>query len=307
MCYYVNISISFGINSGERTCYGIHPNSTLVGLDIQERGNINSTKFLGRRFDDLLLEFLYYYLENRLLNQTKTELNRKNWLKLLLRNKHVPSECILKYFERAPGTFTSLYQCHNGGYAVCQIEPIQTFIPISTTTQTIPTTEPTTTTTTTSVTIADSTICENCTIDYSPLPTTTNFTEKNSTIKTKKKSFIYQPLLLILTGPILAFILLAFAILFLIRFLRQNHGSYSTHSSLAGSHRTRRSSTAVTNADMPGSGLLQDVNTPRVSLFETELLLPTENLLITNDETIELLPVNDQDELKEKQVSNGID
>ncbi len=78
----------------------------------------------------------------------------------------------------------------------------------------------------------------------------------------------------------------------LIRHLRQNHGSYSTHSSIIGSYRAKRSSTILTTGDIPNTPaiLYTHLKAPRISLSETDMLLSLDNSLSPNDDNIEMLP-----------------
>jgi hypothetical protein len=280
-------------------------------LSSQEWGNKNATRFLGRTFDDILLEFFYYLLEKKLYNQTINEANKKHWLRLFLSDKNDPNECVLRYFDRSSGAFTILHQCNNGGHPVCQCQPIRIKIPsiietISNKNNSF------IETTTTQIIVLNSTnllttiesICENCTTnllaDEDLVNNETKIDSESSynisiemtTEKSKKKFFIYRPLLIILTGPALAFVIFFIGVGLLIRHLRQNHGSYSMHSSMTvDCHRTKRSSTILTTSDLPNTPavLYTRLKAPRISSTETDMLLPLDNSISPNDDNIEML------------------
>ncbi|CAF3749172.1 unnamed protein product [Adineta steineri] len=309
ICYYIHTSFVYNTLDSERLCYNQSINSTLVKFDSQERGNINVTKFLGRTFSDILLEFFYYILEKQLSIQSKYDLNKRNSLRLLIGDKNDPKECFLRYFQRSAGGFVVLHRCSNGGYPVCQIEPIRTKIISINQTISIVNDSIIETTTTTEIILFSSTnktmissINENNTTNFSIIAdedlvnneTGINFQSYNNvSIQTIRKHSKYQPLILILTGPILGLILLFTGFSLLIWQIRQNRKSRSNRSSIVGARRTNRSSTTVTINDIPNTPtvLYTRFNRPHVPLFETDPLLPSDNLF-PNDDRIELLSAN---------------
>jgi len=313
ICYYIHLSFIYNIQHGERLCYNQYWNSTLVKFNSHDWGNINSTRFLGRTFEDILIELFYYLLEKKLSNQIINESNKKHWLRLLIGDKNDPNECVLRYFERISGAFTTFYRCNNGGHPVCQCEPIRTKIPFISkailnnnysSPRIIESTTPRIILNSTDLSSTIIPICENCTENLLADEELVNNETKidsdsfNDTIieitNEKKKFLIYRPLLLILTGPVLGLIILFIGIGLLIRHLRQNHGSYSTRSSIVGSHRTKRSSTIITTGDIPNTPtiLYTRLKAPRISSTETDMLLPLDNSLSPNDDSIEMLPAS---------------
>ncbi len=263
--------------------------------------------------------------------QSINQSGNKHWLRLLLGEKNNPNECVLRYFARSLGGFTLLHRCNDGGHPVCQCEPIRTIISIN---QTIPNTNNSPieikaeSTTTTQLAVLNSTvlsnktilpICENCSTS-SPIADEdlfNNETEINSesynitlieitTEQSKKKYLKYEPLIMLLTGPILGLIVLCIGIGLLIWRLRRNHESYSTRSSIMRGRRTKRSSTTVTTSDVPNTPvvLYTRLKPPRVSSPESTMLLPLDNSL-PDDDHIEFLPatklqvINDENEIKE--------
>ncbi|CAF4701396.1 unnamed protein product [Rotaria sp. Silwood1] len=326
ICYYVHSSFIYNIRSGERLCYNQHPNSTLVKYDSHEWGNINATRFLGRTLADILIEFFYYLLENKLLIESIDASNRKHWLRLLFGDRNDPNECVLRYFARLTGSFTTFYHCNNGGHPVCQCEPIRTIIPkiipIDETishirnSQTENKTESIDITSTTQIIVVNSTdmlilsnktslsLCENCTTNTlaNESLVNNNHTEINSTSyndallgipdgQFKMNYSNYQPLIVILTGPILAFAILIVGIALLIHHVRGTHESFSTNSSIVGTRRTKRSSTMMTTSDFPStSGALYARFKPSGLPFsEIDTFIPVDNST-PNEYNMELLP-----------------
>jgi hypothetical protein len=303
----------YNIQSAERLCYQKYSNSTLVKFDSHEWGNINATRFLGRTFEDLLLEFFYYLLEKKLYHQSMNEASRKHWLRLLLGDKNEPNECVLRYFDRPSGAFTIFHQCSNGGHPICQSEPIRTKIPSMNRNNSLPETI-TESTTLNSTDVLSTTIsfCENCTTniladeDLINNETKIDSESSNNTLidltneQPNKRYLTYRPLIIILTGPVLALSLLFLGIGLLIRHIQQNRGSYSTSSSIVGSRQIKRSSTILTISDIPNTPavLYTRLKPSRISTTETEMLLP----LPINDDQIEMLPtteVHNEHQIKE--------
>jgi hypothetical protein len=293
ICYYIHLSFVDNIQNGERLCYNQNSNSTLVKFDSHEWGNINTTRFLGRRYEDILLEFFYYLLEKKLLEQTIDESSGKNWLRLLLGNKNDPNECVLRYFIRSSGAFTTVDPCVNGGHPVCQCEPIRTKISSLSNTNNS-SIETTSSFDTSPLSITTMPICENCTTeplaDEEPLNNGARIVPKAQS----NMKLTYQPLLVILSGPGLALLILLVGVALLIRHLRKNRGSYSRRSSIIGSHRMKRSSTILTNSDVPGtpSVLYTSLKSRQIPLTDDDMLLPFDNSIRVNSETIELLSSN---------------
>jgi hypothetical protein len=121
VCYYVDTTFVHNIQKGERVCSDKYENSSLVKFDSHQLGNANKIRFLGRTFDDILLEFFYYRLEKKIVNETNTT---KHWLRLLVGDKNDGKICVLRYFTRSTGGFNVSTHCDQGGHAVCRSQPI---------------------------------------------------------------------------------------------------------------------------------------------------------------------------------------
>ena len=324
MCYYIHLSFIYNTQSGERLCYNRYSNSTLVKFDSHEWANINATKFLGRIYNDILLEFFYYLLEKNLFHQSTNQSNTKHWLRLLIGNKNDPNECFLRYFARSSGAFSIFYRCNNGGHPICHCEPIRTKMP-----QIISMNE-TLTTSTAQIFLLNSTnslrflnetflpSCKNCTInsiadeDLINNETKIDFDFDNSSLieisngQFKGTYSKYRPLIVILTGPVLGLIILFIGIGLLLYYVRENYGSYSTRSSITSARRTKRSSTVLTLSDIPNTPVVLHTRLKplRLSIPETDMLLPMDNS-IGNTDQIELLPatkvqvINDENKIIE--------
>lgn len=231
-------------------------------------GNVNSTRFLGRIFDDILLEVFYYQLENKFLIKTQ-----KHWLRLLFSDKSKQNECVLRYYSRSSGAFIVLRQCDNRGHPVCQCEP-QTKN-YSTEIQLIPL-----------PIISNGTIvpiCENCTdlIPDEDLNSTETISEQNAALISKKTSGrSYRTLLIFISGPLLALIILLTGAFVLFRYVR-HRGSYSTRHI-----RAKQSSTT--------GGSNETLSTPAV--IYTRLKAPPSSIKMDgdmidlSDDNVQLLP-----------------
>ena len=125
MCYYGDPSLTYGIQGGEQICASQHSNSTLVTFNSHEWENINVSRFLGRAFNDILLQFFHYILEKKLRMGTEPIANRNQQIRLLLGDETSPEKCLLRYFTRSIGGFTLINSCTNGGYPICQTQPIR--------------------------------------------------------------------------------------------------------------------------------------------------------------------------------------
>jgi hypothetical protein len=263
-------------------------NSSLVELTSHQWGNINSTRFLGRIFDDILLEVFYYQLENKFLIKTQ-----KHWLRLLFSDKSKQNECVLRDYNRSSGAFIVLHQCDNRGHPVCQCEP-QTKN-YSTEIQLIPL-----------PIISNETIvpiCENCTdliADEDLINNETNtetISEQNAALISKKKSGrSYRTLLIFVSGPLLALIILLTGAFVLFRYVR-HRGSYSTRakqSSTTGASNETLSTPAViyTRLKAPPSSIKMDGDMIDLSDDNVQLLPQFMNIhesIINEDEEDESL------------------
>ena len=333
ICYYVYSSFVYGIRSGERLCYNQYSKSTLVKFDTHQWGNVNVTRFLGRAFDDALMEFFYYSLEKELVAESRYKNNGKHWLRLLIGDKNDPRECFLRYFARSSGAFTVFRGCNNGGHPVCQCEPTRfataKIITASKTMSNVTSSKmenkiqsittslmQRTTLNSTHVSILfNKTVvssCEDCTtISVADEDLVNNETEigckfNNETeigckfnndlwIKVvdkqpKEEHSRYRTLIIILTGPVLALILLFVSTGLFVRHYRQRRTSYLITRNV-GDHRTKRSSITRTTSDLrntlpiPYTHLKSSEN----ALTETDMLLSFNNSIL-NDNNIELLP-----------------
>ena len=331
MCYFLHTSFVYNRQFAEHACENDAQNSTLVKFASHEWANIiDSMKLLGRTKEDSLLESMYYHLENKLANHSSHNYTRKQWLRMLLGNHNDTDGCVIRYFSRTTGAFSVLHQCANGGHPVCQMPPLgSSFSTVKPSNRTIAlpsifddddslaiTRESTTTTTTTRIYNSTSlSICDNCSIeapvdDALPLNETRkgNQTSGNASAELVADSQRYryrkyQPLVLILSGPVLALILLVVGISILIYYLQNNRDSYSTRGSINGppSRRTRRSSTAVTFSDLPNTPTVLFTRTKPTVEVSTEL----DTLLAHAEETddrIEIVSPN-----VTRQYSNGQD
>jgi hypothetical protein len=320
ICYYIDTSFVYNIPHGEQFCSNKYSNSTLVKFNSHEWGNINSTRFLGRKLDDILLEFFYYQLEKKFIIETKNNTNRKHWLRLLIGDKNNYNECTLRYFTRSSGAFTGVHQCNHGGHPVCQCQPIlineiKKEIDITTESSTreitVPSTREITVSSTTDITVSKSTslpIVSNETIlpigdngtnlppdeDLNNETSTAFISNHNSTLMQSKTSRSnYRPLLMIITGLLLALIILLISIVFLIRYVRRSHGSYSTSSNRIGLfHRRKRSSTPATSNDTSNTPAVlysRLKSAPPSIIIDADMTNPLDNS-ITNDDNVQLLP-----------------
>ncbi len=302
LCYYVDSSFVDNIRHGEQVCSNKYSNSTLVKFNSHEWGNVNTTRFIGRTFDDILLEFFYYQLEKKLIIETKNNTNKKHWLRLLIGHKNDPNECILRYFNRLSGAFTASHQCNHGGHPVCQCQPISINQTRNYSVEIDFKTESSTTTEITLPILSNETavpICDNCTnliSDEDLLNNETNteyIYDHNKTSIEKKSRSSYRLLLMLATGPLLALAILLIGTVFLIRYVRRSHGSYSTrNSSRIGSfNRRKRSSTTTSSNDqsnVPAVLYTRLKSPPPSVIIDGNMTHPFDNLM-TNDDNIQLL------------------
>ncbi|CAF2401473.1 unnamed protein product [Rotaria sp. Silwood2] len=326
VCYYVHTSFVFNILHGERICSNKYSNSILVKFNSHEWGNVNTTRFLGRSFDDILLEFFYYQLEKRLINESKNNSNKKHWLRLLLGDKTDHNDCVLRYFIRSSGSFTAFHRCNHGGHPVCQCEPIQNNIskvfPINETqsnigqikndsleinikieSSTIDLTLPILSNSTNLSITSDETIipiCDNCTTliaDEDLLNNETNIDYKSNTnnilTTTKTQPSNHRRLAMIVTGSLVMFVILVTGIVFLLRYIRQTCGSYSIRNGTRdSSRRIQRRSTGTTSNDISNRpAVIYNRLTSRPPSGTIDLdTIHTFNISSTNDDTVQLLP-----------------
>jgi len=300
LCYYVDTSFVNNIRDGEQICSNKYSNSTLVKFNSHEWRNINAIRFLGRTFDDILLEFFYYQLEKKLIIETKNNTNKKHWLRLLIGHKNDLNECVLRYFIRSSGAFTSFNQCNDGGHPVCQCQPRNYSVEIDNKTESLTTTTEITLTIVSNETTVP--ICNNCT-NLKPdedLPNNETNTEyiynqTNNTLIGKEKTHSnYRLLLMLATGLLLALAILLIGIVFLIRYVRRSHGSYSTRTSsgIGSFNRIKRSSTTAPSNDQSNipAVLYSRLKSPPPSIIiDGDMTHPFDNLT-TNDDNVQLLP-----------------
>ncbi|CAF1495498.1 unnamed protein product [Rotaria magnacalcarata] len=259
MCYYVHTAFAFNVLDGERLCTSKHLNSTLVKFTSHEWGNINTTRFLGRKFDDVLLESFYYQLEKRLIVESENKTNQKHWLRLLLGDSTDQNDCVLRYFIRSSGAFTILHRCNNGGHPVCQCDPIKNnisvAIPINQTqihtsqiknnsseidvqieSSAIEITSTIVSNSTDQLIISDETqisICNNCTNliadeDLLNNESTIECKINISLLAMKKTQHVkYRSFTIIVTCLLAVFVVSIIGICLLVRYIRQTCGSYS--------------------------------------------------------------------------------
>jgi hypothetical protein len=197
---------------------------------------VKATNFLGRAFNDILLELFYYELGKKLTIESKTS---KNWLGLLVGDKkNNKNECGLRYFNRSTGTFTISPRCDEGGYSVCQSQPIfindtitnpsEKNIKLELTTNEIPSTI-------ISYEAADENLdYDGISFDYSDntftrVPDYNETTHISSTTNnTNQKPDPKYPLVKIITFSLLALIVLLGTV-YVVYYLLRDRGSYSAH------------------------------------------------------------------------------
>jgi hypothetical protein len=307
MCYYVDTSFVYNQSAGEDLCSNKYSNSSLVKLNSHDWGNINATRFLGRIFDDILLEFFYYQLEKKMTIESKNDTNKKHWLRLLVVDKNPQNECILRYFIRSAGAFTILPKCDPGGHPVCQCQSIRNniskIIPIDETTASSLEINTKTASTTTLPILSTSTnqsIASNETSipnhqpisDEDLLNNETN-TDNNTLIQNKSQRPAYRPPLIMITGSLLALAIFILAIVFLVRYFRRSRGSYTTHSNIIGpSRRNKRSSTATTSIDTssaPSVLYRRLKSSPPSIIIDADMSHPFDNSTAIDD-NVQLLP-----------------
>ncbi|CAF1293841.1 unnamed protein product [Adineta steineri] len=320
MCYYVHTSFVYNIQSGEEICSRKYVNSTLVRLNSHNWGNINVTRFLGRTYDDILLEFFYYQLEKTMKIESTTNTTKKHWLRLLFEDKTPGNECVLRYFIHSLGAYTLLHRCSAGGHPVCQCEAIQKTIPkiklydeFTTNSLEINNRIDSTTTTPSDIilpilaNLTNSSILSNESIirnntdrisDEDLLNNETNLDYRfnnNTLIQSKSQSTNYQPILMMIAAPLLALIMLGIGAIFFLPYIRRSRGSYSTGNNiLSSTRRLQRSSTETTSIGKsnPPAVLYSKL---RSSLSSTptdiNMLHPFDNsITIEDDDDIQLLP-----------------
>ncbi|CAF0858347.1 unnamed protein product [Rotaria sordida] len=326
MCYYVHTYFIFNTLNGERVCSDKYSNSTLVKFKSHEWANVNATRFLGRSFDDIRLEFFYYQLEKKLINESKNDTNKKHWLRLLLGDKTDHNECILRYFIRSSGAFTAFHRCNHGGHPVCQCEPIRNNISqillinetqnnisqikndsleisIKIESSTIELISSILSNSTNLSIISDETIipiCDNCTnliADEDLLNNETNVDYKlnndNILITTIPPHFNYLRLAMIITGSLITLVILIIGIIFVILYIRQTCGSYSMRNGTRDpSRRAQRRSTSTTSNDISNrpAVIYNRLNSrPPSTTIDVDMIDPFNNSR-ANDDTVQLLP-----------------
>lgn len=341
VCYFVHSSFVSSLRSGEYLCSNQSINSTLVKFSSHEWSNINGTRFFGRTRYDILLEVFYYQLEPKLLTQASNATRTKHWLRLLLGDKHDPDECVLRYFTRASGAFTTLHRCFHGGHPVCQSEPIpkkivgippvretsrspeitrgvvtdsatvpsssSSSLPTSTTTAEI--TLPITLTPNDSLILSNETslaMCDNCSTNLladedlannetsMEEQTFLNITSENVTVLAHGSSENYRSLLMIISGPLFALILLLIGVAFLVRYVRRIHGSYSPGQPtlLPSRRRKRRSTTSPASSDVSNAPAVLYTRLQSASSLinaDPDLIHPSGHS-VSNEDQIQLLP-----------------
>lgn len=272
LCYYVDPSFVYNIQNGEQICSDKYRNSSLVKFDSHQWGNANTTRFLGRAVDDILLELFYYQLEKKLIIDTKN--SSKHWLRLLVGNKNDEKECVLRYFTRSTGAFAISPRCNQGGHPVCQSQPIWI-------NETINNSSEITESTTTEIPVPT---IFNVTADDDLDNNTNNFNNSTETsIQPRNSRSKYLSLLTIILVSALALITIISIILF-VYYLRRGHGSYSTR------NRRRPSNKHLST---PGTSN-ETANTPAVLYTRLQASPPSVSMefdnSIVNDDQIQLLP-----------------
>ena len=148
-------------------------------------------------------------------------------------------------------------------------------------------------------------ICENCTnliADEDIFNNETNMErvyENNNNnnnnytlLTTRKTDTNYRLLFVIISGPLLALIVLLIAIAFLIRYFRRSHRSYSTHNKnkTGSQHRkTTKTSKDTSNTNTPAVLYTRLKPSETLSTIDSDTTNTYDNSLI-NDDYVQLLP-----------------
>lgn len=288
MCYSVDTSFVYSIQHGRQVCSARYANSTPVRFHSQQWGNVNSTRFLGRTVDDVLLELFYYQLEKKLSIENTNNTKSKHWLRLLVGEKGNDNECALRYFIRSSGAFTILHQCSQGGHPVCQTQPI----PI-TETKTSPPEIETTTAKPLSLPLnetADEDLANNET-ETNSIIDSQNTTTAIQTILPRSNNRFWLKIVILS----LFMIILLITVIFVIRYLRRSHGSYSTHENGNSSSRIRSGIASSTSTSKTPAVLYTRLkSSPPSIIVDAETVNAYDNT-VNNDDNIQLLaPTPDQ-------------
>ena len=302
--------------NGQRICYDEHPNSSLVKFHTHQSDNINYTRFSGRSFDDALLEFFHYQLEEKVKFRSTGNPTKKHWLRLLLGDRSDPKACVLRHFNRLSGSFLMHSSCTNGGYAVCQCQAVRKKVTQGTETQIDKTGGVQNSSVDVQTELSGNSsaarvwfngteqTCENCSTSllddddlshngtHANSPSTNGSSVDRNDESTKHRYKPFQPLLVILTGPVLGLFLLFSGVTFLLCYLRHNRGSHSARGSIVvPPHRTKRSSTIATVSDIPNTPVVVYRRPKPISLTETDVLLRPDPFIVDEEDTaIEMLP-----------------
>ena len=311
ICYSIPTTFVTDLANGERICDDEHPESTLVKFHSHQSDNINVTRFLGRSFDDVLLEFFHYQLEEKVKFRSTSSSTKKQWLRLLLGNTSDPKACVLRHFNRVSGGFLMHSSCTNGGYPVCQCQPVRKKVTvwndetgrIQNSSFDARTESPGMPSVARSVFNSTERTCENCSAsllhdeNLSHNGTHVDSLSNNgssvntSSESTKHRYKPFQPLLVILTGPVLGLVLLFSGVTFLLCYLRHNRGSHSARSSIImPPHRNTRSSTVVTVSDVTNTPVVVYRRSKPLPSAETDRLLRPDPFILNDEDTaIEML------------------
>ena len=286
----MDTSFVYSIQHGRQVCSARYANSTPVQFHSQQWGNVNSTRFLGRTGDDILLELFYYQLEKKLSIEGTNSTKSKHWLRLLVGEKGKDNECALRYFIRSSGAFTILHQCSQGGHTVCQSQPI----PIIETRTSPPQTETTTVRTSSSPlkATADEDLANNET-ETEPIIDIQNITTAIQTIASRSNN---RPWLKIAILSLLAlFMIILITVVLVIRYLRRSRGSYSTRENGNSSTRTKSGiPTSTVTSKTPAVLYTRLKSSPPSIIIDADTANSYDNTVI-NDDNIQLLaPTTDQ-------------
>ena len=247
ICYFVYSSFVDNLQSAKQNCITQHQNSTLVQFNTHQEANGNATRFFGRNREDILLEIFYYVLERKSNESLAKTTQEKHWLRLLLATRNDPNGCVLRYFNRSSGSFTTRSECHKGGHPVCQTHRIRrettTILPMTSTSKESiidSTMIPTSGTTTdnprpiplnvTDIVISlDDTNIDNFTTVFVPDEDLSqlemNISITNGSDPSPRRS---RSLPLIIIGSILSFFVLLISVILVICYVREDRGRFSS-------------------------------------------------------------------------------
>jgi flagellar biogenesis protein FliO len=243
-CYRALPALAASIQEANNACLVAHINSSLVTFKSHEWSNVNSTRFLGRNYNDILLEYFHSQMQENNLADQNEQLSLR-WLRLLLGDQHDSNDCVLRYFTRSSGTFTAMHRCQPTGHPVCRTDPLLV-VPSEVETTITAVSRAVTSSTSDMISEEDPSIaCVNCTMDLLP-------DEALAENQTQTQSNATRPMrsvLMNITAPLFALLLLILAVVLLLYYIHRYRGSYSPRQAMRiVTHHRRRNPTVSTVA-----------------------------------------------------------